>query len=572
MKTASPAPRRSPSFTCIAFLAVSSVISLNSLGAKEPAEILRIWPGEAPDEVREIGEEKDITTPDDRMVAGKRVARITNVTVPELHFYPAPADSANGTSVVIYPGGGYHVLAWDLEGTEVAEWLNSIGVSAWVLKYRVPRRQEDEYWKHALQDAQRSVSLVRHRADGLGLNPDRIGVLGFSAGGNLGFLSSAYNGERVYTYQDSADSISWRPDFAILIYPAYLTKTDSIELAPHFSVGPPTPPMFLVHAADDPVTPLGSIGAFTALKRAGVDAEVHIYTEGGHGYGMRRTEDPVTSWPERCREWMQSRGLLEREPSFVEGFAVSLKEALQQGGEIPELSRTKPDSTLHHGYLVQRALVEELVGDGRTIAGFKGGVVTAASRKKLGTDGPLSAVLFRSGWHQSSDNPVVSASVPNLMIETEVGFIVGEEISKPIGDVKALKRRIRSVVPVIELPGGRGMSLQGISMTDLVARNAGSLHYIVGKELPAEETDPDSVFISLQRNGRIVNVARGDEADGGQWLNLLHQVNHAIEYGHTLKPGQLVITGALGRVVPGAPGHYQADFGSLGSIRFQLEE
>ena len=561
-------------FTMIRFLTALAIIlvssdSISILAASQPSQIIKIWPDSAPDETREIGEETDTTTPDDNIVDGRRVMRIGNVSSPELHYYPAPEKSANGTSVIIFPGGGYHILAWDLEGTEVAEWLNSIGVNAWVLKYRVPRRQNDKPWWHALQDAQRSISLVRQ----MSAFPDRIGVLGFSAGGNLAFLSGAYNGERIYTDQDETDKVSWRPDFCVLVYPAWLTQGDGIELAPHFEVTGNTPPMFFAHAADDPVSAISSVAGFVALKKAGVGAEVHIYPNGGHGYGMRRTDEPVTTWPDRCTDWMRRLGLLTPPSTYVPDFAAWLYESYKSGSALPSLSSEHPNAGLDQAYAIQTSLVGHFVKDGKTISGFKGGASSAAAQETLGIDSPLSAVLFKSGWLQASSRPRLALrDHPNLKIETEIGFIVGEAINTRVGTVRNLKRKIKSIVPVIELPGGPGMELKNIPLADMIARNAGSHAYIVGSESPASKMDPDSVFISLKNNEKIVNVSRGDEALGGQWLNLLHQVNHAIESGHNIEPGQIIITGALGRVLTAEPGNYSADFGDLGSIEFSFTE
>lgn len=499
-----------------------------------PAEIIRIWPGQAPDEPGNIGEERDTTTPDDHLVDGRSVMRITNVTSPELHYYPAPGASANGTSVIIYPGGGYHVLAWDLEGTEVAEWLNSLGVSAWVLKYRVPKRQDDMVWKHAFQDAQRAVSLVRSEAQNHQLNPDRIGVLGFSAGGNLTFLSSAYNGKRLYPPKDAVDSFSWRPDFAVLIYPAWLAAEDNINLAPQFSVTGSTPPMFFAHAANDPVTPFGSIAAFSALKKADIPAEIHIFPDGGHGYGMRRTNQPVTHWPELCAEWMRQSGWLKKSPAHLDQAAAAIFDAMQGDAHMPALARDYPSTTLDDAYLIQKMVVERIVKNSNRVFGYKGGAVSAAAKKKMGLTDPLSAVLFQEGYLEAGNKPTIQlSSIPHLKIETEIGFVIGETIQSHLNDVKALKRRVDAIVPIIELPGGRGMNSAGMPMIDMIARNAGSAAFIVGEEADPQSMDTDKVFIELTHNGSVVNVARGDEADGGQWLNLLHQVNHAVAQGYT---------------------------------------
>lgn len=286
-----------------------------ALGAE--TQTVRLWPATPPgDDGLKLPEEGDTSGPDGRGVAGRPVIRIGNVTHPELAIYPAPADKATGAAVVVCPGGGHRILAYDLEGTEVAEWLNSRGVTALVLKYRVPAREGRPRWHAAVQDAQRALSLTRAKASDWGIKPDRIGILGFSAGGETA-ARAALMTERQYSPVDATDDTPWRPDFGILIYPAYLvdepqaapgSPADAPKPAPRLREDVPvskdSPPMFLAHAYDDPVTPMSSVLLFAALKQAGVRSELHIYSQGGHGYGLRPTETPVTSWPRRCEEWL----------------------------------------------------------------------------------------------------------------------------------------------------------------------------------------------------------------------------------------------------------------------------
>src|SRR5687768_8962642 len=189
-------------------------------------EVIRLWPKEAPGEKGDIGPEMDTTTEKSDLIAGQRLIRLGNVSEPTITFYPADSKLNTGTTVMVCPGGGYNILALDLEGTEVCEWLNSIGVNAVLLKYRVPKRPGQERHAAALQDAQRAVGLVRTRASEFGIDPKRIGVLGFSAGGHLAAALSASAAQRTYPKVDDADAVSCRPDFSVLIYPAYLTLKD----------------------------------------------------------------------------------------------------------------------------------------------------------------------------------------------------------------------------------------------------------------------------------------------------------------------------------------------------------
>jgi acetyl esterase/lipase len=277
--------------------------------AEQPRPELPVWPGKPPGETAAVGVEKDVTKPTDGKVAGKRVIRLGNVSRPTLTVY-RPA-KPNGAAVVVCPGGGYHILAMDLEGTEVCEWLNSLGVTAVLLKYRVPDRKTTPARLAALQDAQRALSLVRSKAGEWKIDPHRVGMLGFSAGGHLTASAATKYGKRAYEPVDGADKVSCRPDFAVLVYPAYLTNKKKDALAADLVVDRKTPPMFLAHAGDDPVPAEGSALLYLALKRAGVPAELHVYASGGHGFGMRKTDKPCTHWPERCAGWMRQQKIVE---------------------------------------------------------------------------------------------------------------------------------------------------------------------------------------------------------------------------------------------------------------------
>lgn len=281
--------------------------------AVEPFKVIHLWPGDAPGEKENSGEERNVTKPTSRKVAGKSVIRLGNVSKPTISIFRPSSNKNNGAAVLVFPGGGYNILATDLEGTEVCEWLNSLGVTAVLVKYRVPRR--DGLEKHAapLQDAQRAMGLVRQHASEWEIDPKRIGVIGFSAGGHLAATLSANCRERTYSRVDSADTVSCRPDFALLIYPAYLTKTNELtKLSPEVEVTTNHPPTFLVMAEDDPVHVENVLIYSLALKQAKVSLELHVYPSGGHGFGLRRTEKLVTTWPDRAADWLRSRELLSR--------------------------------------------------------------------------------------------------------------------------------------------------------------------------------------------------------------------------------------------------------------------
>lgn len=271
--------------------------------AAEPLT-MDVWPGEVPGEVGDVGEEQ-VQPPRDN---AKPVKRLTNVTKPTIAVYRPAKEIDTGAAVLICPGGGYGILAWDLEGTEVAEWLNSIGVTGIVLKYRVPRRKDREKHDAPLQDAQRAMSLVRQHAGEWGIDAARIGILGFSAGGHLSAATSTNFDKRHYDSIDGTDDVSCRPDFAVLVYPAYLAEAG--ELFPEIRVTAETPQTFFAHASDDGISSENSIAMYLALKKAKVPTELHIYASGGHGFGLRPSEHPASTWPQRCEQWLRSRGLL----------------------------------------------------------------------------------------------------------------------------------------------------------------------------------------------------------------------------------------------------------------------
>jgi acetyl esterase/lipase len=291
----------------LTLLVVLTVVS--SAGSAEKPAVLDVWPGKPPGETKLIGEEK--------MEESKGVKRISNVSKPTLTIFRPAKDKDTGAAVVICPGGSYSILAWDLEGEEVAAWLNSIGVTGIVLKYRVPRRPDQPKDKPPLgplQDAQRAMSLVRSKADEWHLDAKRIGILGFSAGGHLAASVSTNFDKRAYEAMDDIDKVSCRPDFTVLVYPAYLLTKDGKDLAPEIRVRKECPPTFFAHANDDPIKPDNSARLYLALKRAGVPAELHIYSSGGHGFGLRATEKPCSTWPKRCTEWLRAQGALKATP------------------------------------------------------------------------------------------------------------------------------------------------------------------------------------------------------------------------------------------------------------------
>ncbi|MGA3263733.1 MAG: alpha/beta hydrolase [Terracidiphilus sp.] len=311
------------------FLAAAAAFSASLYGQQSgwppsPDHLtLPLWPGVAPGAPANPPAEADTTTAKDNLVAGKPVVRIGNVSTPTLTLY-TPQGLNSGAAVVVFPGGGYRILAIDLEGTEVCDWLNSAGVTCVLLKYRVPYAGPDHKSIAALQDAQRALGVARLHAAEWHIDPNRIGVLGFSAGGHLAASISTHFDQRVYDPIDAADKLSCRPDFAVLVYPAYLALENQ-NFAPNPDIHPTanTPPTFIVQAEDDPVHVENATVYFLALKNAKVPAELHIYAQGGHGYGLRRTALPVTTWPESVEMWLRTIKALPDKvpPALVENVA-----------------------------------------------------------------------------------------------------------------------------------------------------------------------------------------------------------------------------------------------------------
>jgi acetyl esterase/lipase len=292
-----------------------SLFVAQSASAAEPL-VVELWPGKTPGDLGIKGEE-NIRTYESKLI-GAPTRLITNVTKPTLTIYSPPADKNNGTAMLICPGGGYHDLFWELEGEEVAAWLNSLGMTGIILKYRCPRRPGDvkgEPPLGPLLDAQRAVSLVRSRSTEWGIDPKRIGMVGFSAGGHLALATATSFEKRTYEPIDKVDEVSCRPDFAVLCYSGYLKAKDKDEIATGIRIPAGTPPIFLAHSSDDSISNAEhSVFMYLALQRAKVPAELHIYATGEHDFGVRQNEKLPSTWTHLCVNWLRSRDLLKPAP------------------------------------------------------------------------------------------------------------------------------------------------------------------------------------------------------------------------------------------------------------------
>ncbi|MGP0068661.1 MAG: alpha/beta hydrolase [Isosphaeraceae bacterium] len=283
--------------------------------AAEPL-VVDLWPGKTPGDVGIKGQETS-RIHQSPLVGPTKL--ITNVTKPTLTVYQAPRDKNTGTAMVICPGGGYWDLYWELEGEEVAAWLNSVGITGIILKYRCPRRPGDIRGEPPLGpqlDAQRAISMVRNRAAEWGIDPNRIGIVGFSAGGHLAVATATGFEKRKYDPIDAIDRVSCRPDFAIGCYSGYLKPKDKDGIRADLRIPPNTPPILLAHASDDKESYGGSNAEnsafmYIALKRAGIPTELHIYATGDHDFGVRQNEKLPSSWTQLCLNWLRNQHLLK---------------------------------------------------------------------------------------------------------------------------------------------------------------------------------------------------------------------------------------------------------------------
>jgi len=292
------------------FLLITNLITGSIMAQDKP---IQLFPKGAPGEQTKLIEK---ALPEGGKVGGASVLRLSGVSDPTITIYPASDEVATGSAMVVCPGGGYEILAYDLEGDEICQWLNEIGVTAVLLKYRVPRRTGLEKHTAPLQDVQRAISLVRSKAEELNLDPQRIGVMGFSAGAHLAAMASTSYDKRTYPEVDAADKVSCKPDFCLLVYPAYLDGPN-FTIAPELKVTAQTPPTMLVQTEDDKSYINSSLFYYYALKEAGVPATMHLYSKGGHGYGLRDTGNAVNEWPYRAEEWFMELGVVE--PAEPEG-------------------------------------------------------------------------------------------------------------------------------------------------------------------------------------------------------------------------------------------------------------
>lgn len=290
------------SFRLFVFLIL--IIPVMTNAQKKP---IVLFPAGAPGETVQLTEKSDATGD---KVAGKPVIRLTDVSIPTITIFPAPDEYANGAAILVCPGGAYNILSYNLEGEEICHWLNDLGITAVLLKYRVPRREGQDKHVAPLQDAQRALAYMRSHADKYDIDPGRIGVMGFSAGAHLSVMLSNSFRERAYMQIDETDNVSIRPNFCLLVYPAYLDG-ENFGLTPEIKVTKQTPPTCIIQTEDDKNYINSSLFYYYALKEAGIPATMHLYSKGGHGYGMRDVGTQVREWPDRAEDWLRDLNVID---------------------------------------------------------------------------------------------------------------------------------------------------------------------------------------------------------------------------------------------------------------------
>lgn len=329
-------------------LVLSGLFAIGTLNAQQNGwqpspghKQIPIWPDAAPDPQPVPGPEKAEASGKSSLVAGRQVIAVENVTRPTMTVY-SPKGVNTGAAVVVFPGGGYQILAIDLEGTEACDWLTAHGITCVLLKYRVtnvgsyPKSGPYPEAPQALEDAQRTMGLLRLNAAEWHVDPHKIGVLGFSAGGHLVAAISTFYAKRIYSPIDAADKESCRPDFAVALYPGHLSLAaaewdakqgnkkfvvphsanvsnldSNLEFTPFIQVTSDTPPTLIIESENDHVDSVyDALAYYIALQKAGVPVEMHLYAQGGHAFGLRHTNLPISDWPQLMDKWLRTIGMI----------------------------------------------------------------------------------------------------------------------------------------------------------------------------------------------------------------------------------------------------------------------
>lgn len=499
--------------------------------------------------------------------------QITNVTKPNVSVYLPEPSKATGAAVMVFPGGGLVRLAIEHEGYEVAEWLRDNGVAAFLVKYRVPPRGDNprERWKAGVQDAQRAISLVRSRADEFRIDPNGIGAIGFSAGGEIGTWLSV-NPERQYEPLDAADRQPTRPNFMLNIYPGGLAfgrrgeeprvRQDILAL-----LDQQTPPMFFAHAFPD--ASMNSILMLAEMRKRRIPAELHIFQEGAHGFGRRVAAAPFAQWTDLALTWMRSLGFLD--PPAVREYPKKFTEAFHSGElALPGLTELAPKASIADAYAAQKRVIAAGFRE-EEIVGYRGAASSDAAQKRLGIEGPMHCALFGSAVYKATETdslPVVRHGV----IETEIGYVMGVDIPTRIEDPGEAQTATQAVVPAFELPTSLKARMgDDVAAVDFIASNCGgTTRYLIGAEHHPDTLDWRNLQVRLSRDGKQLTDANADSIQGGQWQNLMTLINQIIDQGRIIREGDIILSGAVGGAQPATAGKYAGDFGKLGRLEVEL--
>lgn len=273
-------------------LTILLLVSLSMTTFSQKNDLIYLWPGKVPGELKEKQPPAWAESKNDNII------RFSEVTNPAVEIFLPEPSKKNGSAVIVCPGGGYQILAYDLEGTEIAVWLNKMGFAAFVLQYRIPEKKEG-----ALQDVQRAIRTVRSNSQKWSINPEKIGVMGFSAGGSLSARATTLFNKKTYPAVDKTDSTSCRPSFTMLIYPAYLDQGENHTLTPELVLSRDVPPVFIFQTADDPYGNSALVMA-GAMRDAKLPVELHLLASGGHGYGLRPGKIAGETWPVLAEKWL----------------------------------------------------------------------------------------------------------------------------------------------------------------------------------------------------------------------------------------------------------------------------
>jgi acetyl esterase/lipase/2-keto-4-pentenoate hydratase len=536
------------------FFAVAFSAGLNAGVAahRAPDEVLTLWPGDAPGVSQARGPEHKVEG------RPRPFFQITDIASPTLEMYLAPADKRNGAAVLVCPGGGLQRLAYEHEGLEVAEWLNSVGLTACVLKYRVPAPAQT-----GLIDAQRAMGLFRANAAKWQIDPKSIGFIGFSAGGEIGAWLITHSKERAYDAVDRFDQQSCRPDFAGLIYSGGLLQMGGVgglKVGIATNLNNSTPPVFIAHAFDDASE--NSLQLALALKRAHVPTEFHLYHEGAHGFGARETGLPVGGWKQRFVAWLGALGHLDA--MQVRSFSAEISAALSTGNTPVSFATKWPNGTLADAYAIQRRVVQ--AQSDVAMAGYTGAGTAAA-----GNDAPLTGVLFKNGRLEAAPDLKIERSVnERIVIKPGIGYVMGVDFSFEIPTDAHARDAVAAIVPVVELPRSIHSPGQAADPRDLVSANLGCARYIVGQRFAPGATAQRAWKSSLRRDGALLNETTVESPEGRQWHELRIILNQLTAQGHVIREGDLIICGGPGKRQPGEAGKYEARFGDLGKISFEV--